>query len=218
MKKTLFFIIAFSCFTTNSYAQKDKVIKDGIEVVGNIVNLFQNKKSSKNSPTATDFRGTAANSSNETIQDGFADLEATSIQAVQQMRITTNSPYFKVSVVKCIANGKTVMLEMKMTNTSGEDANRVGLVWNHFIGVYDDQGNSYGDGSIELKFANKDFRAHDTFHDFIADVPVKVTIKIEGMSTLAETLARVTIPFSHDRLGLKADTPITLRNIPITRE
>ena len=218
MKKTLFFIIALSCFTTNSYAQKDKVIKDGIEVVGNIFKLFKTQKSSENSPTATNSSVTAANSSNETIQDGFADPEATSIQAVQQMRITTNSPYFKVSIVKCVANGKTVMLEMNMTNTSGEDANRVGLDWNRYVSVYDDQGNEYGGGRIELKFANKDFRADGTFHDFIADVPVKVTIKIEGMSTLAETLARVTIPFSHDRLGLNPDTPITLRNIPITRE
>lgn len=216
MKKLLFFIIAFSFFTTNSYAQKDELIKDGIEVVGNVVKLFKNKKLSKNSPTATDSYGTVANSSNETIQEGFADPEATSIPSEQQMRITTNSPYFKVSIVKCVANGKTVMLEMKMTNTSGEDANGVAMY--NGITVYDDQGNEYGDGNVGLKFANKEFSNHFASHDFIADVPVKVTIKIEGVSTLAETLARVTIPLSHGNLGLKADTPITLRNIPITRE
>ena len=134
------------------------------------------------------------------------------------MRITTNSPYFKVSVVKCVANGKTVMLEMKMTNTSGEDANDVGLhCWN--INVYDDQGNEYGEESVGLKFANKEFVVRSwTYHDFIADVPVKVIIRIEGVSTLAETLARVTIPFIHNKLGLKEEAPITLRNIPITRE
>ena len=218
MKKLLFFIIAFSFFTTNSYAHKDELIKDGIEVVGNVVKLFQNKKFSENSPTATDSSGTAANSSNETIQEGFADPEATSIQAVKQMRITTNSPYLNVSVVKCVANGKTVMLEMKMTNTSGEDANEV-MQRSWLIKVYDDQGNEYGRESVGLKFANKEFAVNKTTsHDFIADVPVKVIIRIEGVSTLAETLARVTIPFIHNKLGLKEEAPITLRNIPITRE
>ena len=62
--------------------------------------------------------------------------------AVQQTKIVTNCPYLKVSIVKCEANGKTVILELKMTNMSDNDANKVGL-WGTGAIVYDDQGNKY---------------------------------------------------------------------------
>ena len=141
--------------------------------------------------------------------------------AVQQTKIVTNCPYLKVSIVKCVANGKTVILEMKMTNMSGNDANDVSLYCvRDVIQAYDDQGNIYENGAVALKFANKEFvSSSGARYDFLADVPVRVTVRFEGVSTIAEALARVTIRFQdHDVLGLKYSTPITLRNIPITRQ
>ena len=138
--------------------------------------------------------------------------------AVQQTKIVTNCPYLKVSIVKCEANGKTVILELKMTNMSDNDANKVGL-WGTGAIVYDDQGNKYYRDNISMKFANMQFTQSWIDYDFLADIPVKVAIKIDGVSTLAESLARVTIEILNDGgLGIKKETPITLRNIPITRQ
>ena len=206
MKKTFIISIIFALIAAPAFAQDGKTsIKDVFDGIRGILGGTRkpSPKQSNPSPSST------------TTQVNFADPVTSSSSSTPQMKITTNSPYMKVSITKCSANGKTLILEFKMINTSGEDANGVGL-WPDGIVVYDDQGNEYKAG---LKFANKEFKTggwHE--HDFIADIPIKVAIQVEGVSSAAESLARVTLPFEHNKLGLKKDSPITLRNIPITRE
>lgn len=156
--------------------------------------------------------------SNEAVQTSSASVSET-----QQlpMKIITNCPNIRIKVTKCVASGKTVMLTFKMTNVSGNDAENVYVIKYRDAGnVYDDQGNIYDD--LSLKYANNDFRTYYFPSGFnftlLADVPVTFTLKIEGVSTSAEYLARVDLQCNHSGLGLKTETPITLRNIPINRE
>ena len=216
MKKTFIISIIFALIATSAFAQEGNKtsIDDVVETGKSIIRLFT-KPGKTNSGETNSPKQKNPSTSSETTQVNFADPVTSSSSSTPQMKITTNSPYMKVSITKCAANGKTVILEFKMINTSGEDANGVGL-WAEKIVVYDDQGNEYKAG---LKFANKEFNMYGwQAHDFIADIPIKVAIQVEGVSSAAESLARVTLPFDHNKLGLKADSPITLRNIPITRE
>lgn len=213
MKKIFCLFIASSIIAMPMFAQSktEKAIKDGLTIAGALFGTFSKAKSNNTSSSAS----VEANSSVETIQETFADVEATSSSADPQMRIVTNSPYLKVSVTKCEANGKTVILEMKMTNTSGNDADGVRIFCEN-IKVHDDQGNVYG---ATIKVANGQFTNWYAQNDYLADVPVKVAIKIENVSTISESLARVTLAFeNHGILGLNKETPVTLRNIPITRQ
>lgn len=213
MKKLFSLIIAASLLAMPSFAQSkaEKAVKDGLSIAGALLGAFSKSKSNDTSSSTS----VESNSSVETIQETFADVEATSSSADPQMKIVTNSPYLKVSVTKCEANGKTVILEMKMVNVSGNDADGV-RIWAGNIKVYDDQGNVYG---ATIKVANGQFTDYMVENDYLADVPVKVAIKIENVSTISESLARVTLAFdNHGILGLNRDTPVTLRNIPITRQ
>lgn len=158
--------------------------------------------------------------SNEAVQTSSASASVSETQQLP-MKIITNCPNIRIKVTKCVASGKTVMLTFKMANVSGNDAENVGIdpVGIHCSGgsVYDDQGNVYRHQDLSLKYANQNFESK-VWCTLLADVPATFTLKIEGVSTSAEYLARVTIPCSHNGLGLKTETPITLRNIPINRE
>ena len=156
--------------------------------------------------------------SDEAVQTSSASASVSETQQ-QPMKIVTNCPNIRINVKKCVANGKTVMLTFKMTNVSGNDAEYVGIYLDrNGAGAYDDQGNEYGERSLSLKYANRDFRYTGLECTLLADVPATFTLKIEGVSTSAEYLARVTIPCHHNGLGMKLETPITMRNIPINRE
>ena len=217
MKKIVCLFISCVLLASPAMAQSktEKVIKNGTKVAGALLGLLGSVKASADSGNDTEEPSLTKTSEGETIQMDFVDETESYSSADPQMKIVTNSPYLKVSVTKCEANGKTVILEMKMVNISGNDADHV-RIWAGNIKVYDDQGNVYG---ATIKVANGQFTDYMVENDYLADVPVKVAIKIENVSTIAESLARVTLAFDdHGILGLNRETPVTLRNIPITRQ
>lgn len=226
MKKTFLLCAVLAAMSVNTQAQSLKsLLKFGKSVVTDVAkSVLSGDSNSSNSSNSSSSSSNSSRSSEsyETVQNSFAsDSGSSSGQGTQPMRIVTNNPYIKVNVTKCVANGKTVMLEFKLTNTSGNDAANVGISIGRSdcgINVYDDQGNEYSERALALKYANKQFETWAGSYTLLADVPAKFTLKIDGVSTSAESFARIVLPFEHNGLGLKIDTPITLRNIPINRE
>lgn len=203
----------------NTQAQSLKsLLKLGKSMVTSVAKSALEGDSSSSGSSSQDSGQKSSSESYETVQTSFASNSVSS-QETQPMRIVTNCPYIKVNITRCEASGKTVMLEFKMSNTSGNDAEGVQFSVGG-VKVYDDQGNEYNAayGAISMKYANQQFRTGVDSYTILADVPAKFTLKIDGVSTSAESIARLTLPLYHNGLGLKTDAPVTMRNIPINRE
>ncbi len=191
------------------YAQSD-VEKAAALGLGLLSTLFSSKKTkssnaSSNSSTETSYNNTPTTSSSFTQEDGI--------------KIITGHPDLKFQIKRCAASGKTVIIDMIITNKSGNDIET--MIHETNCGgsnIYDSDGNSYESyRSSEVKVGNKPF-SYGTRYTFITDVPVKVQLKIPNVSTTAESLARVDFRFWCDALGLGCDHKVVIRNIPISRE
>lgn len=216
MKKAIIYSVLFMMFAAPCSAQS-KWLKKLEEIFINPPSSPKGKPTSESKSTSTSS-SLKESGSEEVLQYSMETAPAYTAPREQQMRIVTNNPNFKVKITRCAASGKTVLLELMITNVSGNDAENV-TCRRGAIEAYDEQGNVYGDRNVTIKFANQQFTDwHSWNYTLLADVPVKLTLKIEGVATQAEMLSRVTIPFRHDGLGLKFDTPVTLRNIPISRD
>ena len=221
MKKTFLLCAVLAAMSVNTQAQSLKsLLKFGKSVVTDVAKSVLSGDSNSSSNSNSSSSSSSNSESYETVQNSFAsDSGSSSGQGTQPMRIVTNCPYIKVNVTRCEASGKTVMLEFKVNNTSGNDAENVQFRVGE-VKVYDDQGNEYNAayGAISMKYANQQFRTGYDSYTILADVPAKFTLKIDGVSTSAESIARLTLPLEHNGLGLKIDAPLTMRNIPINRE
>jgi hypothetical protein len=212
MKK---FLIPFmSLFLLSStpyfvYAQTDleKAAAIGVGILGA---LFSSKKSkssnnSDNSSTTTSYNSASIANSAYTQEDGI--------------KIVTGHPDLKIQIKRCAASGKTVIIDMVITNKSGNDIETMIHETNcNGSSFYDSDGNSYESyGSSEVKVGNKPF-SRGARYTFINDIPVKVQLKIPNVATTAELLARVDFMFWCDALGLGCNHKVVIRNIPISRE
>ena len=88
------------------------------------------------------------------------------------------------------------------------------------IVTYDNEGNIYGCGSNLVKLANNpEYSDHDSgVFTILSGVPMRLSIRIEGVSTSAESIARITLPFECQAWGLNSQKPVKITNIPITRD
>lgn len=216
MKKAIIYSALFMMFAAPCSAQPKwlKSLAKGAEKVLNAASTSTSSSTSTSRSTSSSLKNSG---SEEVLQYSMETVPVYTAPREQQMRIVTNNPNLKVRITRCVASGKTVLLDLVFTNVSGNDAEGIFVVESSRSNgrkVYDDQGNSY---SSVFKSANNDFRDR-SWMTLLADVPVKATLRIENVSTNAEMLARVTIPLEHNGLGLELDTPVTLRNIPISRD
>ena len=140
------------------------------------------------------------------------------------LTIVSNHPDFKIKVKRCAASGKTVIIDLLLTNTGTQDVD--GLVayggrdeFGHNLPtqVYDIEGNIYN-YQIYVKLANSEKYSIEQWVDLLPDVPVKMSVKVEGVSTTAEAFARVRLSFKCNKWGLYQEKPAVLRNIPISRD
>ena len=146
-----------------------------------------------------------------------------------QLTIDTHHPDFSVKVKRCVASGKTLILDLTATNTGLDDINRFTLV-PILTEAVDDEGNSYR-GNIGAKVGNQANYTYqrNAFTDLametklLSNIPVKLSIIIPNFSQEATSIALIEIgvvcPSWNYRVNFRSFTQrLTLRNIPITRK
>lgn len=149
------------------------------------------------------------------LQNAFAEVPPT--------KIVTGHADLSIKITRCVADGSTVLIDMVFLNKSERDV-KAALATTNCIRtmVYDSEGNIYQcpdmyNPTIFIKIANQPFNMGIT-HVFLSNVPVKAQLKITGVSTIAEYIARIDFPLWVDDFGLDCSHFAILRNIPITRE
>ncbi len=145
------------------------------------------------------------------------------VSAQDGIKIVTGHPDFKLKVTRCAASDKTVIIDLILSNEGTDDVENV-ILWActtmEAIVTYDNEGNIYGCGSNLVKLANNpEYSDHDSgVFTILSGVPMRLSIRIEGVSTSAESIARITLPFECQAWGLNSQKPVKITNIPITRD
>ena len=143
------------------------------------------------------------------------------------MTIVTNHPDFQVKVKRCAASDKTIILDLTCTNLGDQDITDIAFIGfdvgmnGKFSEAYDDEGNQYGRGTISVKVANqKEYLRERYNYRMISGIPVKVSLRIDGVSTSAENIAYLAFLVNCNSWGIGFDKKkwVTMRNIPITRD
>lgn len=143
--------------------------------------------------------------------------------AAPQVKIVSNHPDFKIAFQRCVATGSTVFIDLLLSNAGDEDIDNLwvsGYGYEVCTEAYDDLGNVYGrERDIDVKLANSNeyagYNGQQTA--LLPGVPVKLTVKIEGVKSAATTIARLKLSFECEKWGIYRQKPATLRNIPVSR-
>ena len=144
-----------------------------------------------------------------------------SLQAQAPLKIVTNHPDFKIKVQRCAASGKTVIIDLILTNEGATDVEDV-LGWggSRDTEAYDDEGNIYQYNAIKVRVANRpnynDYNSKD--FKIPVGVPMKYSICIENVPLSAESIARLSLHFDCQKWGLNGSKLVKISNIPISRD
>jgi hypothetical protein len=143
------------------------------------------------------------------------------------LKIVTNHPDFKINVKRCAASGKTVILDLILTNEGANDVDRV-IAFGGQPGnsdeisaeAYDDQGNIYQGYCIKVKVANRsEYSMRNTgYFSILTGVPMRLSVSIEGVPANAESISRLKMGIYCSAWNLNESKPILFRNIPISRD
>jgi len=145
------------------------------------------------------------------------------VSAQDGIKIVTGHPDFKLKVTRCAASDKTVIIDIILSNEGADDVENV-ILWActtmEAIVTYDNEGNIYGCGSNLVRVANNpEYSGHDSgAFSILSGVPMRLSIRIEGVSPSAESIARITLPFECQAWGLNSQKPVKISKIPITRD
>ena len=143
------------------------------------------------------------------------------VSAQDGIKIVTNHPDFKIKVKRCAASGKTVIIDLVLTNVGTNDVENVSIAggcWGSE--VYDDEGNIYNTSNLGVRVANRDsYDCRDTgSFNIPTGVPMKLSISIEGVPQSSESIARLKLIANCSKWALTKDKPIRISNIPISRD
>ena len=144
-----------------------------------------------------------------------------SLQAQAPLKIVTNHPDFKIKVQRCAASGKTVIIDLILTNEGATDVEDI-LGWggSRDTEAYDDEGNIYQYNAIKVRVANRpnynDYNSKD--FKIPVGVPMKYSICIENVPLSAESIARLSLHFDCQKWGLNGSKLVKISNIPISRD
>jgi len=137
---------------------------------------------------------------------------------VNGVKIVTGHPDFKISVNRCEAADKTVVLELIVLNKGENDIERFQVCGGRYdTKIYDDQGNVYEGETVSVKLANKEYTDWNTDIKLVAGVPTKLTYMIKGVSLKASSIVLADLNINVKDWSIGKGT-VKLRNIPITRE
>lgn len=142
------------------------------------------------------------------------------VSAQDAIKIVTNHPDFKIKVKRCAASGKTVVLDLILTNEGVNDVEGVRAhagPWG--AEIYDNEGNIYSGSDIRIKVANmKNYDTYCADFNIPTGVPIRLTLQINNVSNSAESLARLKLPVLCSAWGINGDKPVRINNIPISRD
>lgn len=140
------------------------------------------------------------------------------VSAQDAIKIVTNHPDFKIKVKRCAASGKTVVIDLILTNEGTNDVKVNDVFAGGWSEAYDDEGNIY-QNSIHAKIANRE-RYTDSTGSFLipVGVPMKLSIQINNVSSSAESIARLSLRVDCPTWGLGNNKPVKISNIPISRD
>lgn len=147
----------------------------------------------------------------------------------EPMSIVTNHPDFTVKVKRCVASGKTLILDFVAINTGIDNVNKFALA-PILTEVYDDEGNTYR-GNIGAKVANQTNYTYqrNAFTDLtmetklLPNVPVKFSLIIPNFSQEATSVALIEIgvvcPKWNYLVNFRSFSQrLAIKNIPVMRK
>jgi len=143
-----------------------------------------------------------------------------SVNAQESIKIVTGHPDLKIKVTRCAASGKTVVLDLTVTNVGDSDIPDFKVHGSGYATkIYDDQGNIYEgyDKPIKVKIANREYTTESQEIKLVAGVPFKLSYLISEVSPQAETLVLVEPDIYCPSWSINKDI-VKLRNIPIARD
>lgn len=143
------------------------------------------------------------------------------LQAQAPMKIVTNHPDFKIKVKRCAANGKTVIIDLILTNEGATDVENIeGYGGCYGSEAYDNDGNIYQNDAIKVRVANRENYTCSGCGSFKipVDVPMRYSICIENVPASSESIARLSLHFECEKWGLSRDKLVKFSNIPISRD
>lgn len=142
------------------------------------------------------------------------------LQAQAPLKIVTNHPDFKINVKRCAASGKTVIIDLILTNEGATDVEKIeGAGGFYGSEAYDNEGNIYQNSALKVRVANRQNYTDTGSGDFKipVGVPMRYSICIENVPISAESIARLSLHFECEKWGLNRDKLVKISNIPISR-
>lgn len=143
------------------------------------------------------------------------------LQAQAPLKIVTNHPDFKIKVKRCAASGKTVIIDLILTNEGATDVEWIkGWGGGWASEAYDNDGNIYQHDAIKVRVANRANYESGHTGDFKipVGVPMRYSICIENVPISTESIARLSLLFECEKWGLNSDKLVKISNIPISRD
>lgn len=137
------------------------------------------------------------------------------------LKIVTNHPDFKIKVKRCAASGKTIVIDLILSNVGATDVENIegfgGIYYGSPRGTeaYDDEGNIYQERNIYIKVANRDGGGE---FKIPVGVPMRYAVFIENVPTSVQSIARLSLEFRCEKWGLNGSKLVKLANIPISRD
>lgn len=155
------------------------------------------------------------------IMTAMLALAIQSLQAQAPLKIVTNHPDFKIKVQRCAASGKTVIIDLILTNEGATDVEDIlgrGGDWGNSE-AYDSDGNIYQGGNIQVRVANRARYSGDSGRFKIpTGVPMRFSVCLENVPLSVESIARLSLVFECQKWGLNKNKPVKISNIPISRD
>jgi hypothetical protein len=136
------------------------------------------------------------------------------------IKIVTGHPDLKVKVNRCEASGNLVIIDLTFSNMNQQDAegNTGPCTYNgqaYEPVALDNQGNKF---SVKFKVPNQNDYSVWATVPLLSEIPVKVSLRIEGVPESSEFFSRLNLNFDCMALGLNKTNIIQIKNIPITRD
>lgn len=138
-----------------------------------------------------------------------------------QIYIESGHPDFDIKIKRCAAGGNTVIIDMVWSNKGTVDVPTNILLYNNWAIVYDDEGNQYSqyngysnNAPLAVKYGKGQYTSYGVGFDMISGVPTKVSLRIIGVPTSIESIAKILLNVSG---GWGLHKKVEIRNVPITR-
>lgn len=140
------------------------------------------------------------------------------------IKIVTNHPDFKVKVKRCVASGKTVIIDLTLNNEGTNDVEDLQVHGGVTAAseAYDDEGNIYQKYNVKVKVANRPEYTYGNSGKFNipSGVPIRLSVSIDGVPQSAESISRLKLCLYCKAwsVGCDFDKPLRISNIPISRD